>query len=453
MKPPLMFAVPLLFFAIGVLQADETDSPGESSPGEALIVEQPAFFASVKLDRPDGRYREGDTMTVSFQLEKEAYAWLLYHQADGSCLLLFPNQAHPDNRTPAGQTITLPDPRLKYRFRVRPPFGEESLQVIASTSPIEELAAIDVSQARAARVPAETLAKLAERMNRRSEGIAEHRVRMHTQPGDQPLPEPRPARRAALCFGTSKYLHSDRLTAYPRYKNAPLMMAELFAKHGGVAQDNVRVLIDEQATRENFKQAITEWLPGITEPGDTVFIFFHGHGGPVKNQDGSEADGYDEFLTTYDTHFEAVHGDLSASVRQTAVVDDALARWLQELPGRQIVLLVDTCHGGGLVDQQAGRFGHDEARRVGDVTGLNTVVVSAGLADEVTFSTLDNSFLTLALQEAATSQPRPLTVRQAFDYFKRYLTALQSGTGFAEDKHAQEPIMTDEALLDIALFP
>jgi hypothetical protein len=280
---------------------------------------------------------------------------------------------------------------------------------------------------------------------------------MHTIPGDEPLPAPRPAKRVALCFGPSKYLRSDWLIAHIRYKNAPLSMGELFTQHCGVAADNVRVLIDEHANRENFKQAVTEWLPSITEPGDTVFIFFHGHGGPVKNLDGSEDDGYDEFLTTYETDDMAIEGDPVASIHKTAVLDDALARWLQELPGRQIVLLIDTCYGGGLVDtKQGSRFCHDEAKRVGDVTGLNTVVLSAGLPDEVTFSPVENSYLTLALQQAAASEPRPFTVRQAFEYFKAYLAEIQGakpGEAFSEDQHAQEPILTDEALLEINLFP
>src|SRR2546423_14024732 len=37
--------------------------------------------------------------------EREARLYLLYHQADGRCLLLFPNPARPDNRAPARQVV------------------------------------------------------------------------------------------------------------------------------------------------------------------------------------------------------------------------------------------------------------------------------------------------------------------------------------------------------------
>ena len=39
-----------------------------------------------------------------------------------------------------------------------------------------------------------------------------------------------------------------------------------------------------------------EWVVRESEPGDTVWIHYSGHGGRVRDQDGDEEDGYDETL-------------------------------------------------------------------------------------------------------------------------------------------------------------
>ena len=76
-----------------------TDSvPAPAPPGETLVNSQPAFLANVAVDRPDGHYRAGDRLTLRFSVERDAHVYLLYHQADDTTLLLFPNQARPSNQ-------------------------------------------------------------------------------------------------------------------------------------------------------------------------------------------------------------------------------------------------------------------------------------------------------------------------------------------------------------------
>ena len=46
-----------------------------------------------------------------------------------------------------------------------------------------------------------------------------------------------------------------------------------------------------------------------------------------------------------------------ALVQQSCVTDDLLARWLQRLAGRQVVLLMDTCHSAGYADRESSADG------------------------------------------------------------------------------------------------
>ncbi len=449
-----------ILLASGFGQEPQPENPTDAMPpGEELVNDRPAFFANVEVDRPSGRYRGGDTLTVKFKVEKDGYAYLLYHQADKTIVMLFPNKAHPDNRVKAGEQISIPTSK-DYRFRIAAPFGEEALQVIASAEPIEALANLDFSPGRTTPVSKEVIQDLAEQIEDNGDTLAEHRVRLFTSPGEALLPPPRKPKRVALCIGVGKIKNTGEVS--PRFRNGATLMSQLLQKYGAVKPENLKLLVDENATRANFESALTKWMPSVTQPGDTIFIFFHGHGAPVRNFDGTEADGFDEYLTTYDVDNSTV-----ASTHKTGVVDDTLARWLQELPGRQIVVIVDTCFGGGLVDgsqRDISRFGRDEIKRVSDITQLNSVVLTMGLSDEVTWSPggeKGTSWFAFAMRLALESEEgkrklqRPINIQTAFEYFSIFIKTIQRPNPKepVASWHSQEPTLTHKALLDIPLFP
>jgi len=86
----------------------------------------------------------------------------------------------------------------------------------------------------------------------------------------------------------------------------------------------------------------------ITSPGDTAIIYISTHGSRCPDDDGDEADGYDEFLALYDTQLDNLE-----TVRRTALVDDECGHWLQKLDGRKIVVVLDACHSAGQAEEKA----------------------------------------------------------------------------------------------------
>ncbi len=134
------------------------------APGQPLVNPQPGFLANVAVDHADGQYRQGEKLKVRFKVERDAHVYLLYHQADDTTVLLFPNQAHPSNLLKANEEVAIPGPGEPFRFRVSPPFGTEALQVVASTEPVAELDALDTAGGRAPQVSAELLKTLSERI-------------------------------------------------------------------------------------------------------------------------------------------------------------------------------------------------------------------------------------------------------------------------------------------------
>lgn len=407
-------------------------NPPVTTPGDALIPARPAFLMNVAVNRADARYSQGERLSVRFKAEVDCHVYLLYHQADGSTLLIFPNTAQTENSVKAKVEVSIPKAGDEFRFRVGAPFGKEALQVIAAKKPIDLLDKLDASAGRATPVPQETQGELAKLIQGSAGQFAEHRCVIQTQAGGGPLPEVRAPLRAGLFVGVNKLKAVKHGGEAPQARGSAELMHKAMTTLGGIAAENARTLTDTEATTAAFEEAVTKWLPSITQPGDTIFLFYCGHGGPEPTTDPSEIDGHDEVITTYDKF----------------VVDDQLGRWLQELPGRQIVLMMETCHGGGLVDARAmvGSL-RDVTRRTHDISGLNTLFICACLPDETSaFSKkLPAAFMPIFIEEAMRTKGRPVTVQAAFEYYR---TKLRETIGAD-----QEPQMVDNILIPVPLVP
>ena len=101
-----------------------------------IIVEPPTetgLRVNIWTDKPV--YAVGETVRISFSLNRAAYVYIWDIQPDGKVTQIFPNQYETGNYFPAG-THTIPSPGRGYTFRVQPPIGTEWLQIMATTVPI-----------------------------------------------------------------------------------------------------------------------------------------------------------------------------------------------------------------------------------------------------------------------------------------------------------------------------
>jgi hypothetical protein len=110
----------------------------------------------------------------------------------------------------------------------------------------------------------------------------------------------------------------------------------------GVTKANTTMLTNRQATHEGMREAWAGLIKRV-KSGDTVFIYFSGHGGQL-GPGGSQ--GCNEGLATWDNR---VYFD--AQLRQHL---DALAR-----VASQVVMFNDSCFSGGAVSKSFGARGLD----------------------------------------------------------------------------------------------
>jgi hypothetical protein len=86
--------------------------------------------------------------------------------------------------------------------------------------------------------------------------------------------------------------------------------------------------------------AAFDWIVSVSEPGDTVWIHYSGHGGRLPDDNGDEEDGYDETLIPVD--FQS-----AGQIRD----DDVLKHLVKPMrEGVTMTCLMDCCHSGTVLD-------------------------------------------------------------------------------------------------------
>ena len=109
------------------------------------------------------------------------------------------------------------------------------------------------------------------------------------------------------------------------------LAAEYFKRVLGVPEENLALLSEEHASKSDFEKYFERWLPNRVEAGDTVYVYYSGHGAP------NPAKG-DSYLVPYD-------GD-PAYLEQTGYSLKRLFDQLGFLPARQVYVAMDSCFSG-----------------------------------------------------------------------------------------------------------
>ena len=107
----------------------------------------------------------------------------------------------------------------------------------------------------------------------------------------------------------------------------------------GFKDENITVLLDEEATRDNILAALQTVLVDETIPGDDVFFLYAGHGSQVFNSLSNEPNRMDETIVPADANRGA------ADIRDKelrVIFNDAIDA------GARLTLIFDSCHSGSI---------------------------------------------------------------------------------------------------------
>ncbi len=141
----------------------------------------------------------------------------------------------------------------------------------------------------------------------------------------------------ALLIGIDKY---PKLRSLVGSKNDVKNMRHFILADLGYQPEQVKTLLDSEATRVNILSTLRNWLLEGTRPGERVFFYYSGHGYRMPDADGDEEDKYDETLVSYDTYAD------ERDVLHNMISDDELGDLFVRLDDREVVVIIDSCHSG-----------------------------------------------------------------------------------------------------------
>ena len=113
------------------------------------------------------------------------------------------------------------------------------------------------------------------------------------------------------------------------------VMSGMLQDHFGFPGDNVRLLLDERATKANMLSRL-DWLVRDAKPGDVLAFFYAGHGSQVRDRNGDELDDHlDEILCPHDLNWD------------DPLSDDVLSQYFSRVPeGVNLTVIFDCCNSG-----------------------------------------------------------------------------------------------------------
>jgi metacaspase-1 len=117
----------------------------------------------------------------------------------------------------------------------------------------------------------------------------------------------------------------------------------------GFAENEIHVLMDEDATRNGILEAFRTYLIEGSETGDVVAFHYSGHGHRITDNNGDEIDGYDEILVPYGAPGTFVAGYAG----EKHIRDDEFGALLTELrerlgPNGSVLVTIDACFSGSI---------------------------------------------------------------------------------------------------------
>jgi tetratricopeptide (TPR) repeat protein len=104
--------------------------------------------------------------------------------------------------------------------------------------------------------------------------------------------------------------------------------------YGFYPKENVKVLIDEEASTQNIENTFRTWLQKKVRENDSVIVYFAGHG---ATESGST------YWVTYDSDIEDLYG--------TAISNDSISVMLNSIESNTLIVFLDSCYSAATINR------------------------------------------------------------------------------------------------------
>ncbi|MFY9269455.1 MAG: caspase family protein [Candidatus Manganitrophaceae bacterium] len=251
----------------------------------------------------------------------------------------------------------------------------------------------------------------------------------------------------ALVIGIGTYRHPGiRPLRFTHADAGAFSKLLLDPERAGFPEENVKVLLDEEATLFNVKHAISDWLYEEASGDSTVIVYFSGHGGLESDRTGEEADGIAKYLLPWDANPE----NLFAS----ALSNNDFNRLLRTIRAKRRVIFMDACYAAGVTQAGAkdvGIIGNPYGRLT---EGEGRVVIASAQPNQRSWEDerIGHGIFTYHLIEALQGKADVdddgrVSILEAFKYLERMVP--ESARRLARSE--QSPLLCGDISKDIIL--
>jgi len=228
------------------------------------------------------------------------------------------------------------------------------------------------------------------------------------------------ANKYAVIIGIGNYKDADIPDLRYSRKDAESLYALITEPQiGGFPKEQVRLLVDENATLQAIKSTIGSWLAKNVKPQDMVLLFYSGHGGVDADPSGEESDGLNKYVIPYDAKLSDLYS--------TALLNAELSIMLDRVRSNRFIFLIDCCYSGGATSG-IGKMKTVSKTKVstdiyGQLAGGGRIVISASESDTVSFevSSLGHGIFTYHLLDglrgkANTDRDSSVSLLEVYSY-------------------------------------
>jgi len=193
-------------------------------------------------------------------------------------------------------------------------------------------------------------------------------------------------------------------------------------RYGDFKPENVKLLLDQEATAKNIKSAIGSWLPKVTPEDATVVIFFAGHGAPEGKQ-------------TYWLTHDAEPNDLFS----TALSNNDIAEMLSRVKSERVLTFLDCCYSAATINRTIATRAPAVEDPFQRFKGKGRIIITAsdGKQESLEDANLQHGIFTYRLVEALKGRADKnrdgvVVVLEALEYVQSHVQADAQFRGYVQ---------------------
>jgi hypothetical protein len=271
-------------------------------------------------------------------------------------------------------------------------------------------------------------------------------------PGEPPKPSGGPPQKWALVIGIASF--QDKVipplsyTASDAKSFADLLLSP---QYGQFKQENVHVLLNEQATTRHIKEQLN-WLARSAGPDDIVVVYIAAHGSPREVDTAGVS-----YIITNDTDIGTdINSPDVDSLYATALPMVDLANAVAtRVRAERTAIFLDTCYSGNATDKRlmlpgiaSGSISPATLDHIKQGSGRMIFTASGANEESLESDAIKHGYFTYYLVQALEQQSGAIPLSQAFTYVQQHVHMRAQTEAHAE----QNPVLSrSEGTTDFSL--